>query len=131
LVVTINATQLVPYFSRVHFTPEQKKRWFKDREGVLFGFAITFTVFLKIPLVGVLIYGIAEASTAYLITKITDPPPPHAIAEALKFSETQVHWKNKHEFLSLPLAALDALNANEKESAPEPLVKEYPSKKFS
>lgn len=31
---------------------------------------------MKIPLLGVLIYGIAEASTAYLITKITDPPPP-------------------------------------------------------
>jgi hypothetical protein len=129
LIITINAMQLVPYFSRVHYTPEQKKRWFKDREGVLFGFAITFTVFLKIPLVGVLIYGIAEASTAYLITKITDPPPPPA--EALNFAETQVHWKNKHEFLSLPLAALDALNANEKESPPKPLVKEYPSKKFS
>lgn len=26
---------------------------------------------IKIPLLGVLIYGIAEASTAYLITKIT------------------------------------------------------------
>jgi hypothetical protein len=121
---------LVPYFTRIHYSPEQKKRWFKDREGVLFGFAITFTVFLKIPLVGVLIYGIAEASTAYLITKITDPPPSPAEATA-KFIESQVTWKNKHEFLSLPLAALDALNANEKETPTKPLVKEYPTKKFS
>jgi hypothetical protein len=39
----------------------------------LFGFGVGFYIFLRIPLLGVLIYGIAEASTAYLITKITDP----------------------------------------------------------
>ena len=69
-----------------------------------------FYIFLKIPLLGVLIYGIAEASTAYLITKITDPPPPPAYAE--KFAENQIHWKNKQEFLKLPLANLDAANAD-------------------
>ena len=62
-------------------------------------------MFLKIPLLGVLIYGVAEASTAYLITKITDPPPPPAYGE--KFAKSQVRWKNKHEFLRLPLANLD------------------------
>jgi hypothetical protein len=63
---------------------------------------------LRIPLLGVLIYGIAEASTAYLITKITDPPPPPVYSEG--FAESQVQWKNKHEFLRLPLADLDAHN---------------------
>ena len=62
-------------------------------------------MFLKIPLLGVLIYGIAEASTAYLITKITDPPPTPAYSD--KFAESQVCWTNKHEFLRLPLANLD------------------------
>lgn len=99
---------LVPYFSRVHFTREQKARWFRDREGLLFGFAVGFYVFLKIPIFGVLIYGIAEASTAYLITKITDPPPPPAYIDG--FAESQVRWKNKTEFLKLPLANLDAHN---------------------
>ena len=52
---------------------------------MLFGFGLGFYVFVKIPLVGVLIYGLAEASTAYLITKITEPPlPPN---EAEKFKE--------------------------------------------
>ena len=80
--------------------PPPPKRSFGSRtvEGVLFGFAITFTLFVRIPLVGVLIYGIAEASTAYLITKITDPPPPPA--EEKEFVEKQIHWKNKHEFIS-------------------------------
>lgn len=63
---------------------------------------------LKIPLAGVLLYGVAEASTAYLITKITDPPPaPTFVAD---FAERQITWKNKHAFLKLPLDALDMQN---------------------
>lgn len=100
--------QLEPYFARIRFTKEQKRRWFRDREGLLFGFGVGFYIFLKIPLLGVLIYGIAEASTAYLITKVTDPPPPPAYSE--KFAESQTRWTNKHEFLKLPLEKLDAFN---------------------
>ncbi|KAI4207920.1 MAG: hypothetical protein LQ346_000257 [Caloplaca aetnensis] len=99
---------LEPYFSRIHFDKRQKRLWFRDREGVLFGFGLGFYIFLKVPLLGVLIYGIAEASTAFLITKITDPPPPPAYSE--KFMESQVRWTNKHEFLKLPLANLDEHN---------------------
>lgn len=69
-------------------------------------------MFLKIPLVGVLIYGIAEASTAYLITKITEPPPPPS--EAKQFIEHDVHWKNKKQFLELPLDKLDKFNISTK-----------------
>ncbi|KAK2782574.1 hypothetical protein FQN53_009707 [Emmonsiellopsis sp. PD_33] len=99
---------LEPYFSRVKFTKEQKRRWFLDRQGVLFGFALGFYIMLRIPLFGVLLYGIAEASTAYLITKITDPPPPPAYSEG--FAESQVPWTNKHAFLKLPLGSLDRYN---------------------
>ncbi|RDI77348.1 putative helicase [Venturia inaequalis] len=124
---------LVPYFSRIKYTKEQKALWFKDREGVLFGFALGFFVFLKIPLFGVLIYGIAEASTAYLITKITDPPP--APSEAQNFAETQVRWKNKHEFMSLPLTLLDAVNTDENAKSASTLntgmPADLPEKKFS
>jgi hypothetical protein len=96
---------LEPYFSRIHFTREEKKRWFHEREGILFGFGVGFYIFQRIPLLGVLIYGIAEASTAYLITKITDPPPPPAQIKG--FAASQQHWKNKHEFLNLRLSDLD------------------------
>ncbi|KAH8819583.1 hypothetical protein F5884DRAFT_865179 [Xylogone sp. PMI_703] len=99
---------LEPYFSRIRFTKEEKRRFFHDREGLLFGFGIGFYIFLRIPLLGVLIYGIAEASTAYLITKITDPPPPPASSEG--FAASQQKWKNKHEFLNLHLSNLDAYN---------------------
>ena len=81
----LTTEQLIPYFSRVHYSKSQKQLWFHDRAGVLYdtpllkvlqllilssyGFALAFFILLKIPLVGVLIYGVAEASTAYLITK--------------------------------------------------------------
>lgn len=99
---------LEPYFSRIHFTKDQKRKWFRSREGLLFGFGIGFYTLLRVPLLGVLIYGIAEASTAYLITKITDPPPPPS--ESAGFAESQTEWQNKHAFLRLSLAELDKLN---------------------
>ncbi|KAF7912375.1 uncharacterized protein EAF01_001396 [Botrytis porri] len=101
---------LEPYFARIKFTKEQKKNWFHDREGLLFGFGIGFYIFLRIPLLGVLVYGIAEASTAYLITKITDPPPPAGQED--EFAASQQKWKNKHEFLNLKLDQLDSLNTS-------------------
>jgi hypothetical protein len=71
----------------------------------LFGFGVGFYIFLRIPLLGVLIYGIAEASTAYLITKISDPPPKPAEGEG--FAASQQEWRNKYEFLSMSLFNLD------------------------
>jgi len=106
--MSADPSKLEPYFSRIRFTKEEKKHWFHDREGLLFGFGVGFYIFQRIPLLGVLIYGIAEASTAYLITKITDPPPPPSQSEG--FAASQQVWKNKHEFLNLKLVNLDAYN---------------------
>lgn len=86
-----------------------------------------FYIFLRIPLLGVLVYGIAEASTAYLITKITDPPPPAAQSD--QFAESQVRWKNKHEFLRLPLDHLDVPNMPREEKAVQP--QELRGKKYT
>jgi hypothetical protein len=99
---------LEPYFARIRFTKEQKRNWFRSREGVLFGFGLGFYILIRVPLVGVLIYGIAEASTAYLITKITDPPP--SPDKMQSFAESQQVWRNKHEFLSLDLVNLDKIH---------------------
>ncbi|KAK6352787.1 hypothetical protein TWF696_004790 [Orbilia brochopaga] len=92
---------LEPYFSRIAFTPAQRKKWFRERQGLLLGFGIGFYLFLRIPILGVLIYGIAEASTAYLITKITDPPPPPSQGEG--FAASQAEWQGKKDFLAVPL----------------------------
>lgn len=104
----LTMTQLDPYLSRIRFSRAQRAAWFHERSGVLYGFAFSFFLALKIPLVGVLIYGIAEASTAYLVTKITEPPPPPPALE--EFRQSDVHWKNKKAFLSMPLHKLDRLN---------------------
>ncbi|KAK4216336.1 putative transmembrane protein [Rhypophila decipiens] len=112
---------LEPYFARIHFTKEEKKKWFRSREGLLFGFGIGFYILLRVPLLGVLIYGIAEASTAYLITKVSDPPPPPS--QSKEFTASQIEWKNKAKFLSLPLANIDALN---KEPPPYQEIDPYP-----
>ncbi|KAI9685037.1 MAG: hypothetical protein M1822_005429 [Bathelium mastoideum] len=122
---------LEPYFSRIRYNKEQKKLWFRDREGVLFGFGVGFFVLLKVPLLGVLIYGIAEASTAYLITKVTEPPPPPSDAE--DFRQNSIRWENKHEFLTLPLASLDAHNisAGSSTNASPNAPQEASGKKFA
>jgi len=99
---------LEPYFARVKFTREQKKAWFHARTGLLFGFSLGFYTLVRVPLVGVLIYGVAEASTAFLVTKITDPPPPPDRAEG--FAASQVEWRNKQKFLSMSLFDLDAIH---------------------
>ncbi|KJZ75643.1 hypothetical protein HIM_04800 [Hirsutella minnesotensis 3608] len=98
---------LEPYFARVHFSKIEKRNWFRSREGVLFGFGLGFYILMRVPLVGVLVYGIAEASTAYLITKVTDPPPPPSRSK--DYAANQQIWSNRHEFLNLSLADLDTI----------------------
>lgn len=124
-----NHLQLEPYFSRIRYDSQQKRLWFHDREGVLYGFALAFFVLIKIPLLGVLIYGVAEASTAYLITKITEPPPPPP--EAAEFKKRDVRWENKHEFLSLPYNALDKFNISTSENKRGPGVGDVKSMQFT
>ncbi|EXJ84895.1 hypothetical protein A1O3_05570 [Capronia epimyces CBS 606.96] len=124
---------LEPYFSRIRFTKQQKKVWFMDRSGVLFGFSAAFAVMVKVPLLGVLIYGIAEASTAYLITKITEPPPPPG-SETQVFIENEVRWKNKHLLLNLPLDKLDEFNARltgAENVTQQPSVPDTPRRRFA
>lgn len=99
---------LEPYFARIRFNKQEKRNWFRSREGLLFGFGIGFYTLLRVPLLGVLIYGVAEASTAYLITKVTDPPPPSTRSDG--FAASQQEWRNKQKFLSLPLSSLDKIH---------------------
>lgn len=126
---TLMRELLEPYFSRMRYSKEEKKIWFKDRAGVLFGFGLGFFVFVKIPLVGVLVYGLAEASTAYLITKITEPPPPPS--EINEFKKDSLRWKNKHEFLSLPWQNMDKFNISAHEKEPQPETRQTPRKQFT
>lgn len=72
---------LEPYFARIIFSDSQKREWFREREGVLLGltlmcilmagFGVGFYLVVRLPLLGPLAYGIAEAATAFLITKVS------------------------------------------------------------
>jgi hypothetical protein len=94
---------LQPYFRRVPFSTQTKAQWFANREGIMFGFGAGFFLLLKIPFLGVLVYGFAQASAAYLITKITDPPPgPNRI---IQWTESQAIWTTKDEHLATAISS--------------------------
>ncbi|KAK9383161.1 uncharacterized protein V2V93DRAFT_364423 [Kockiozyma suomiensis] len=96
---------LIPYFARIPFSRQERDQWYRAREGVLFGFGFGFYFILKMPYIGVLMYGIAEASAAYLVTKVTDPPPPPAyIAE---WTQTQTRWNKREKMLTSGIVASD------------------------
>lgn len=90
---------LAPYFSRVPFTSADRDQWFKAREGIMFGFGCGFYWIMRIPFIGVLVYGIAEASTAYLITKVSEPLPPPG-PELIKWVDRELVWTKREDFLS-------------------------------
>ncbi|KAK9456447.1 hypothetical protein V1511DRAFT_497588 [Dipodascopsis uninucleata] len=97
---------LSPYFNRIPFNTLQKDAWFRAREGVLFGFGFGFYHLLKIPFIGLLMYGIAEASTAYLVTKVTDPIP-HP-SKVFEWTTTQTKWSKRKEALGGSIIANEA-----------------------
>lgn len=94
---------LQPYFRRLPFSTRTKAQWFANREGIMFGFGAGFFLLLKIPFVGVLVYGFAQASAAYLITKVTDPPP--GPSKAIQWTESQAIWTTKDEHLAKSIAS--------------------------
>ncbi|GEQ66576.1 hypothetical protein JCM33374_g239 [Metschnikowia sp. JCM 33374] len=88
---------LLPYFTRVRFTNREKEQWIKAREGVLFGFGLCYFLLIRsFPWIGLLIYGFAESSVAYLITKVSDPPPDQA-SQLVHWNQTQLVWNKEKE----------------------------------
>ncbi|KAG0231348.1 hypothetical protein BGW41_002214 [Actinomortierella wolfii] len=67
---------LDPYFIRLGMTHYQKRKWFNYRKSVLLGFGVVFYIGCSVPLVGVAIFGLAQASSAFVLQSLADPPPP-------------------------------------------------------
>lgn len=65
---------LAPYFVRMRMSHKEKRAWFSGRKDVLFGFSAIAYLIIRIPMLGVIGYGIAQASSAYMLTVVTDPP---------------------------------------------------------
>lgn len=89
---------LLPYFSRVRYTELEKEQWMKSRAGLLFGFGLCYFLLIqRFPWVGLLIYGFAESSVAYLITKVSDSPP--SLANLLsQWVPSQMVWNKEREY---------------------------------
>lgn len=88
---------LLPYFSRVRFTKIEKDQWIKSREGLLFGFGFCYFMLIKrLPWIGLLTYGFAESSVAYLITKVSDPPPSQ-VSQLVHWNASQLVWNKEKE----------------------------------
>ncbi|SGZ52605.1 CIC11C00000001280 [Sungouiella intermedia] len=84
---------LLPYFSKVKFSKMDKDQWIKSREGLLLGFSMCYyTAIIKFPWVGLLIYGLAESSMAYMIRKISEPPPDQM--QLVRWTVDQLVWKD-------------------------------------
>ncbi|KAI8353368.1 hypothetical protein BD560DRAFT_408374 [Blakeslea trispora] len=65
---------LAPYFVRMNMSHKEKLRWFSGRKDVLFGFSAIAYLMIRIPIVGVVAYGVAQAASAYMLTVVTEPP---------------------------------------------------------
>ncbi|KAF9198139.1 hypothetical protein BGZ49_001139 [Haplosporangium sp. Z 27] len=70
---------LDPYFIRVGMSHYQKRKWFNYRKSVLLGFGVVFYIGCSFPLIGVAIFGLAQASAAYVLQSLADPPPPPVV----------------------------------------------------
>ncbi|KAF9186329.1 hypothetical protein BGZ51_002076 [Haplosporangium sp. Z 767] len=67
---------LDPYFIRIGINHYQRRKWFNYRKSVLLGFGVVFYVGCSIPLIGVAVFGLAQASAAFVLQSLADPPPP-------------------------------------------------------
>lgn len=92
---------LLPYFIRIQLSKSEKEQWMKSREGLLFGFGFCYYFLIyQLPWVGILIYGFAESSIAYLVTKVTDPPPSQK-NQLINWNMSQLVWDKHKESLVL------------------------------
>ncbi|KAI1293924.1 hypothetical protein EDD11_008346 [Mortierella claussenii] len=88
---------LDPYFIRVGMSHYQKRKWFNYRKSVLLGFGVVFFVGCSIPVIGVAIYGLAQASSAFVLQSLADPPPPPVIKAKTPSSSRRHSSRSKQE----------------------------------
>ncbi|KAF8926556.1 hypothetical protein BGZ58_011079 [Dissophora ornata] len=70
---------LLKPFNKIGISHYQRRKWFNYRKSVLLGFGIVFYVGCSIPIIGVAVYGLAQASSAFVLQSLADPPPPPVI----------------------------------------------------
>jgi hypothetical protein len=79
-----------PYFVRMHMSHKEKRSWFSGRKDILFGFSAIAYIIIRLPFVGILGYGIAQAASAYMLTVVTEPPSKEIFKKRLDEHENSV-----------------------------------------
>ncbi|KAG0174699.1 hypothetical protein DFQ30_003169 [Apophysomyces sp. BC1015] len=64
---------LEPYFVRMNMDHTEKRKWFSARKDILFGFSAVVYIMIRLPIIGFINYGIAQAAAAYILTMVTEP----------------------------------------------------------
>jgi uncharacterized protein involved in cysteine biosynthesis len=54
----------------MHFSHKEKLKWFSGRKDVLFGFSAIAYLLIRVPFVGFVGYGVAQAAAAYMLTTV-------------------------------------------------------------
>lgn len=89
---------LGPYFARVDMTSRERSQWMKSREGILMGFGVCLVLGSRnIACTHVASYLLALVSAAYLITQVSDPPPP--ANKVMSWIPTQLVWSRQQDVL--------------------------------
>ncbi|KAG7721421.1 hypothetical protein KL949_001153 [Ogataea haglerorum] len=87
---------LRPYFKCLPFNFQQREQWYLSRIGCLYGFSLMFYLLLRLPIIGLLVYGVAEAATGHLTTKISDPPPNITGPLLQRWAQEQCLWNKEY-----------------------------------
>lgn len=66
---------LDPYFEKLEVRFDAQHAFVKQHRGPLVGFALPFSLAMSIPLVGPLLFGVAQAAAGTLVVELLEGPP--------------------------------------------------------
>lgn len=92
---------LLPYIHRINPTKLELNHWLNSRSGALFGFSLVhFFLINYFPSLSVLFYVLGLSNMAYLLTKVSNSPPPANLSkpQLINWFSLQLIWTGHFEF---------------------------------
>ncbi|KAF7721654.1 hypothetical protein EC973_004330 [Apophysomyces ossiformis] len=89
-----------PYFARMDMNRIDRRRWLQRRKELLFAFSALTYFLTHIPYIAFIGYGISQATAAYMLTTVVDPPQPLSklrkqTVDELSVSESEMDRKTR------------------------------------
>lgn len=63
---------LDPYFDKLGYTREQQRELLRKHQSPLLGFALPFVLVMAVPIIGPLVFGLAQAAIAVLVIEVVE-----------------------------------------------------------